>query len=196
MQNNAALAQDELRLEFPLGDDPYQFIEYTTLVLSFVNNASELDFTLRQLCGPQSVSYIDRHKNKMSVLGPIIANTVKRAMFEEVDDGHFPLTLFFLMTYFQEWGWTLTADDSWKETRQRLSEQAENIAVESERFWPTHLRLLVIDALFDSTEFALSNFFARIKRFEGNANFTAPLFRLGIVLGQCGWQIPDQPISP
>ena len=178
-------AMQQVDIEFPLRD-PMAFLDYTTLVLSCVGNAAELELVLEHFCQDEILQYVDQHSDDLTILGTVFIATLQRVVYDS-RDGPFPYGALVIPTLFRRWGWQLEISDAWRNIHYQLLERLEPLQMGDGAFWPTLSRLLLLDALANGTEAAQTKLRARLIKASPCREETHTALQLGQVIGQLGW---------
>ncbi len=174
-----------VEIEFPT-QNPMAFLDYTTLVLSCVTSADELELVLEHFCRPEVLDYVDQHAEELHIIGTVFIATLQRVVYDD-HDGPFPYGALALPTLFQRWNWQLEISDAWRDIHYRLLEIIEPLQMGDEAFWPTLSRLLLLDALAHGMEAAQTKLRARLTKASPCREEAHTALQLGQVMGKLGW---------
>ncbi len=172
-------------IEFPMRN-PMGFLDYTTLVLSCVSSADELELVLQHFTAPEVLDYVDQNANSLAVLGTVYVATLQRVVYQD-PEGPFPYGALCLPQLFRRWGWQLEINDTWRDIHLQLLERLDLLTLEDEAFWPVAARLLLLDALAHDEESAMTKLRARLAKASPCREQVHPVLELGVVLGRLGW---------
>jgi len=172
-------------IEFPMRS-PMAFLDYTTLVLSCVTSADELELVLQHFCAPDVLAYVDEHNETLNVLGTVFVATLQRVVYAD-PEGRFPYGALALPQLFARWGWQLEMNDTWRDIHLDLLERLDLLEAKDDAFWPVLSRLLLLDALANGTDAAQTKLRARLAKASPCREGIHPVLELGQVLGQLGW---------
>ena len=184
-QSTPAQDTQGVDIEFPTRS-PMAFLDYTTLVLSCVTSADELELVLQHFCAPDVLAYVDEHHESLNVLGTVFVATLQRVVYAD-PEGPFPYGALCLPGLFERWGWQLEMNDAWRDIHLELLERLDLLEMKDEAFWPILSRLLLLDGLANGTEAAKTKLRARLAKASPCREQIHPVLELGQVLGQLGW---------
>ncbi len=172
-------------IEFPMRS-PMAFLDYTTLVLSCVTSADELELVLQHFCAPDVLDYVDEHHETLNVLGTVFLATLQRVVYAD-PESPFPYGALCLPALFERWKWQLEMNDAWRDIHLALLERLDLLEMKDEAFWPVVARLLLLDGLANDTKTARTKLRARLAKASPCRDLTHSVLELGEVLGLLGW---------